>query len=269
MFKNKILLFGCGNLGSLLLDVWNSNGYKVDVIESNKNRLQALKKKYNNINFYHFLDHVEVEKFNYIVLCIKPKDISMILKKVRISDKQFLISLMAGIKIKSLMSIVKESNIFRVMPNLFAQVMNSSTAIYCNSSVKKKERGKIEDLFKLMGVCAWLEKEEEMDFFTAIFGGGPAYLFYITNVLIDISSELGIKKEIALNLVFSLINGVSQYLKKNKRKDLSLLINKVASKGGTTEEALKYFAEDNTLKKVFVNAINRASQKSKELGKVS
>ena len=44
-------------------------------------------------------------------------------------------------------------------------------------NVLEKEK-KINNFFTFFGSFVWLKNEEEIDFFTAFFGGGPAYISY-------------------------------------------------------------------------------------------
>ena len=62
------------------------------------------------------------------------------------------------------------------MPNIFISSNNSSTAVYAknlNTNIKNK----IVRDFSEFGDIIWVKKEEKIDFFTAMFGGGPAYFF--------------------------------------------------------------------------------------------
>ena len=41
----------------------------------------------------------------------------------------------------------------------------------------------------------WLDKEDEMNFFTAFFGGGPAYICYFIKILDEILLANGFKNK--------------------------------------------------------------------------
>ena len=59
----------------------------------------------------------------------------------------------------------------------------------------------------------------------------------------------------------TLIKGVLVQIK-SKKFDFQKSINQVASKGGTTEEALKVFEKNDQLFKIIVNAVKAATSKS-------
>ena len=66
---------------------------------------------------------------------------------------------------------------------------------------------KIDNLFNLLGTNLWLNKENEINFFTAMFGGGPAYFFYFLNVILRIAKDHGIPKKKAEKLLKNLLAG--------------------------------------------------------------
>ena len=66
-------------------------------------------------------------------------------------------------------------------------------------------------------------------------------------------------------LILKLLSATSEYLKINK-SSFDKLISKVASKGGTTEEALKFLNAENKFYNLFEQAIDLAKDKSKILG---
>ena len=187
--NDKILLIGCGNLGKLLFSNWSKVNYNISILEKNQRSLHDIKKKFPKTFFYKSLSELELDKFNIIVLCVKPIDSLKVLKLISnsIYSKQTIVSLVAGLKINEInQALRKKTDVFRVMPNIFLSVKNSSTALYSEKSICSSKRYKIDKLFLNLGKNLWLKKENEMNFFTAIFGGGPAYFFFFVNILTEI-----------------------------------------------------------------------------------
>ena len=80
------------------------------------------------------------------------------------------------------------------MPNIFISSNNSSTAVYAknlNTNIKNT----IARDFGEFGDIIWVKKEEKIDFFTAMFGGGPAYFFYILSCFNKIIKKNGFTKK--------------------------------------------------------------------------
>ncbi|MBH43174.1 MAG: hypothetical protein CMP25_00090 [Rickettsiales bacterium] len=267
--KDKILLIGCGNLGKLLLQVWHTNKHSVAVLDKRKNIKDLINKETSNIKFFHKLIDINLDEFSIIVFCIKPQDSKKIFYKISkfINTKHIVVSLVAGLEIKTIKNCLnKSNNIIRGMPNIFCGVMKSSTAIFSNDKLSKNNKRTIDNLFNLLGVNLWLKKENEMNFFTAMFGGGPAYFFYFLNMILKIAKSQGIPKLKAERLLKNLLAGSLKFTDQNKLS-FSKLISIVTSKGGTTEEAIKYFEKNENFFRLFSKGIEKATSKSKKISK--
>ena len=112
----------------------------------------------------------------------------------------------------------------------------------------------------------WIKDEKQFDFFTSMFGGGPAYIFYFIKTLVSITRKSGFESKPASKLVLSLLHGASKFLEKND-EEIDSHILKVASKGGTTEEVLNYFSRKDRLYNLVSSAITKGSKKSETLRK--
>ena len=258
---NKILLVGCGSLGKIILEGLISPKNKITVLEK---KLEKRKKiNFSNVNVIKDYDSDITENFDYVLICVKPKDCHNFLKKFK--DKKInkvLISFVAGLSISKIISTInyKKLKVVRIMPNILIKNNKSSTGIYTkniNVSMKKK----ILDIFKFFGYFYWLKKESDFHFFTAMYGGGPAYLLYIFECLNHISLKNRIKREDSLNLLTMLLEGSIQILKENP-KDFTTYIQNVTSKGGTTEQAMQILKKENILFKTIEKAMKSATSRS-------
>ena len=151
------------------------------------------------------------------------------------------------------------------MPNILIEVGESATGIFTDLVDEKKKINLIKD-FSFFGYLKWLSKEDEMDLFTSLYGGGPAYIFYFLECLVKISEKSGLDSEASRKLVISLLNGTSKLIKKDNQ-DFSSIVDKVTSKGGTTEKAINFFEEDQKFFKIISEGILRAKNRSMEISK--
>ena len=267
--KDQILLIGCGNLGRLLLQVWHKKRCSVSVFDKRKNLKDLINNKISNVRFFQNIIDINFDEFSIIIFCIKPQDSKQIFYDVSkfISKNHILVSLVAGLKIKTIKNCLKKSNnIIRGMPNIFSSVEKSSTAIFSNKKLSKGIKTKIDNLFNLLGENFWLKRESEMDFFTAMFGGGPAYFFYFLNTILVIAKNQGIPKQKAEKLLKNLLAGTLEFTDQ-KKLSFSKLISIVTSKGGTTEEAIKHFEENEKFFRLFSQGIEKATLKSRKINK--
>ena len=80
--NNKVLLLGCGNLGSLLVASWMKNNFEITVLEKNKNSIKSLKKKFKRHLFETTLDNIMISEYSIIILCVKPIHSISLIRKV-------------------------------------------------------------------------------------------------------------------------------------------------------------------------------------------
>lgn len=104
-----------------------------------------------------------------------------------------------------------------------------------------------------------------MDVVTAVSGSGPAYCFLLAEKMIEAAYELGMKSETAKQLVYQTFLGSAKMMASGDA-DPDELITRVASKGGTTEAALKVF-RSRGLGKIVKEAMTGARKRAVELSK--
>ena len=226
---NNILLVGCGNLGKIILDGLLLENKKVYLLEKNHNITEKINHK-NCIIIKKIEDQI-LEKISIILLCVKPNQTKEILTKFNKKTKnKVFVSFIAGMQISSISSCLenKKQKIIRIMPNIFIQFNKSSSAIF-SKNLTSNEKYKFEKIFSFFGYFVWLKNENDFDYFTAMFGGGPAYFLYIVSCFNEISKKNKIKEKDSINLLVKLLEGTCEILKKHP-KNLDLFINKVTSK---------------------------------------
>ncbi len=262
------LLIGCGNLGTIILKGFISSKKEILVLENDNRIISSMTRIFKNVRFFKMLEKIDWEKISYIMLCVKPKDAINTLREIKkYCDKtHIIVSFVAGLQTKTISKIVlSKSPVIRIMPNIFVDSNNSSTAFFSNK-ISESLKKKVTKDFRSFGECIWLKNEKKMDFFTAMFGGGPAYFFYILDCFDQIIRKNGVSGDDSLSLLITLLEGTLIKLK-SRNVDFKKSIKNVASKGGTTEEALKVFDKNSVLFNLFNTAINSAKQKSSQISK--
>jgi pyrroline-5-carboxylate reductase len=115
-----------------------------------------------------------------------------------------------------------------------------------------------------VGSHLWLEHEELIDSVTALSGSGPAYVFYFMEAMIAAGTEMGLTREQASQLAIETFRGASA-LAQASSEPPEILRQRVTSKGGTTYAAITSL-DDNHVKSLFVQAMQAARHRAKELG---
>jgi pyrroline-5-carboxylate reductase len=107
--------------------------------------------------------------------------------------------------------------------------------------------------------------EKSMDAITALSGSGPAYYALLAEAMIDAGLLLSLSREVATKLVVQTMLGTAKLLRDERMHPVELR-EMVTSPGGTTTRAIREL-EQAGVRAAFMNAINAAMERSKELAR--
>ncbi len=170
---------------------------------------------------------------------------------------------MAGIRCADIAAATGGARIVRCMPNTPALVGRGMTGLFAARS-EAADRELAESVIRTTGDVLWVEREEQLDAVTALSGSGPAYVFYFLEAMQQAGTELGLSPEQARQLAVGTFAG-GAHLAGESTEPLSLLRERVTSKGGTTYAALTALDEAG-VKAAFVGAMHAACRRARELG---
>tara|TARA_B100000029_G_C17367223_1_gene884811 strand:- start:131 stop:943 length:813 start_codon:yes stop_codon:yes gene_type:complete len=267
----KVLLVGCGHMGSALLNAWmDLKSYSFTVVDPLN--YKELKKKYYKKKIK-FLDkkpnQIQIKKFDIIIFAIKPQVAKKVVsdyQNFEFKNKSFITSIIAGKKISFFKKNIKNAfQIVRVMPNMPALINEGISCLVSNKNFSKNNKKIIDDLFIKVGKIIWLQNEIEIDKATAISGSGPGYIFTLIDAFEKASQKIGLSKSISREIVLSTIIGSAKLMEKTK-KEPNDLANSIAVKGGTTEAGIKILKKNNP-RKIMYNTFLSAYKRASKLGK--
>lgn len=233
------------------------------LVEKNESRREELIKM--NIGEVVLADNPKISLSELIILAVKPQDFAVLAPQIKavLKPEIIVLSIMAGITITQLEYLLAHKTIIRAMPNSPVELGMGMTGFCAQESVTMAQVRKVENVLATTGRTSFFENENLLNAVTALSGSGPAYFYYILRAMIDAGKEMGMDEVTATTLVKQTMLG-SFHLVNNATKSFDDLIKTVASKGGTTEAALKVF-EDRELHKAIVDGIVRAEARGKEL----
>ncbi len=154
--------------------------------------------------------------------------------------------------------------VVRAMPNTPALIGEGMTGLYATPNVGAGGRDLAERLLAAVGQTLWVDDEARLDAVTAVSGSGPAYVFSFIEALERGGLELGLSADDARRLAVATFVGASR-LAAASEESISVLRERVTSKGGTTHAALVHLQESGCHAAI-VEAIHRAARRSTELG---
>ncbi|MFA6000134.1 MAG: pyrroline-5-carboxylate reductase [Candidatus Paceibacterota bacterium] len=258
----KIAVVGGGVMGTVFIRALiktNSIGH-ILVCEKNKSNYAKLKKISSRVRTTD--DSRACGDADIVFLAVKPQDFNNL--ELTINKQTLVCSIMAGVSISKIQKKLHIKKVVRLMPNIASRVNAGFTTWTTATGVNTEERKWIKNLLTEMGDELYVKNEQTINKATAITGSGPAYLFNVLSVFVNSAQELGFKKEEAHRMVLQTLRGVNAL--SNKDTNFKELISQIASKGGTTEAALKIFNAsklDKIWAKAVLNAYKRAEQLSK------
>ncbi len=201
-----------------------------------------------------------------IILAVKPQQVRMVLdtNQPLWSTKHLLISLAAGIKTSTYEDeIGLHLPVVRVMPNTPCLVGQGVSAISAGRYAGDKELQLVAKMLGQLGICVTVE-EKDMDAITAVSGSGPAYIFLVVESLMNAALQLGLDLKIARRLVVNTVKGSIEMMEQSGEHP-AILREQVCSPGGTTIAGIRQL-EENGLRRAFFQAVEKAYERSIELG---
>jgi len=208
-------------------------------------------------------------KVDILVLSVKPQNMTEALESIKndIRQETLVISIAAGIRTAKIAAALGDIAIVRVMPNTPALIGEGASALFANDKAKPMLQ-KAESIFSAVGKAVVVDDEDLLDAVTAVSGSGPAYYFFLMEEMIKAACQLGLPKNVAKDLVLQTAKGAGLLAVEADKKGESPaeLRRKVTSPGGTTEAALKVFAEGK-LGPLIAAAIKKAHHRSQQLSK--
>ncbi len=152
----------------------------------------------------------------------------------------------------------------RVMPNTPALVGAGASAIAAGRNCREEDITFAKAVFESVGLVE-VVPESAMDGVTALSGSGPAYFFYLVECLVRAAREEGLTEAQATELAKQTALGAARLLMESG-ETAGVLRERVTSKGGTTEAALRAFREHG-FDEVIRAGVAAAAARSRELGR--
>ena len=186
-------------------------------------------------------------------------------RPIALKDRLF-ISIVAGITLKRFTGALgAPARVVRVMPNAPAMVGQGMAALVRAPGASRADEALALRIFGAVGDAVALTDERLLDAVTALSGSGPAYVYLFVKALADAGVAEGLPLDLAVRMALKTLRGAEENMRQSKL-DAAELIRIVASPGGTTEAALRHFAEAG-FSAIVVRALHTAAERSRELGR--
>ncbi len=201
-----------------------------------------------------------------VILAVKPQDAEPVMKGLnsKTGANTLILSIMAGITINVLETILPKVQVIRCIPNTPCSI-KMGMSVYCgNQGVTRESFGIAQQIFDSLGKAIRVDNEKMIDAATAISGTGPAYVFFLAEAMKQGAIDLGFNESEADTLATQTLLGAASLLDRSDDSPEELR-RKVTSPGGTTEAAFKSY-DKAKLKKILIDGYQAAFNRSLELG---
>jgi pyrroline-5-carboxylate reductase len=270
----NIAFLGGGNMASALIGGLIAKGLSaadIRVVEIDSQARARLKERYRVVLFERS-EARAVAAADIVVLAVKPQQLREAAVQLGpMLGKQIVLSIAAGIRLSDLARWLGTGayTLVRAMPNTPALIGEGIAGLYSfppKATLPPAEVEAVERVMGAVGEFVWIDDEAQMDAVTALSGSGPAYVFWFIEQLAASGRALGLPEEVSRKLALRTVLGAAK-LAAHSGETPTVLRERVTSKGGTTEAALRVFDEERLAERLR-RALEAASRRGAELGEI-
>lgn len=253
-------------MGGALVAGWLTAGYAVeDIVVADPDERQ--RRRHQTTHGVRTAEHPPgaVAGADVVVIAVKPQQVAEALEAAApaLEAGTLVISIAAGVRLADIEALVPTHPVVRAMPNTPALVGMAATAIAGGERASEEDLRLAEEVLSVVGTVVQLP-ESDLDAVTGLSGSGPAYLFLVAESMIEAGERNGLAHETAVMLVEQTLRGASELLMRSGDTPAALR-EAVTSPGGTTEAGLRVL-DERGVRDAIVDAISRATERSRELG---
>ncbi len=210
-------------------------------------------------------DNQAVQSAQMLLLAVKPQVFPAVAAQLKSAPikSSLVVSILAGVPLKTLEQAFPGVPMIRAMPNTPATVGAGITALAAGEQAQPVHLTQAEQIFQAVGEVVVVE-ESLMDAVTGLSGSGPGYVAVAIEALTDGGVAAGLPREIAAKLALQTVLGTAELLQETGLHPAQLK-DRVTSPGGTTIAGIAAL-ETSNFRAALITAVQAATQRSKELG---
>jgi pyrroline-5-carboxylate reductase len=260
----KLVIVGAGKMGEALLAGLLRAGWakpeEIALSEPVAERREELAAKYPGV---HVAD--EPVAADGAIIAVKPAivpEAAAALARVGVGR---VLSIAAGVSTATIEDALPAGTpVVRAMPNTPALVGVGAAAIAPGTAATDGDVAWAESILSAVGVVERVA-EELLDAVTGLSGSGPAYVFLVAEAMIAAGDAVGLPHDTSVRLAIQTIMGAGRMLAESGQTPEELRAA-VSSPNGTTVAGLAVL-DDREVREAFRAAIERATERSRELGR--
>ena len=264
--KHRVVVIGAGHMGTAIIAGLQEKDaeLRVDVVEIAAPRVRLIGERFGITARSRY----EARPGDTVILAVQPQQFEGFAAAspdgVFASEGALLISVMAGVGIASMTSLLGTPKVIRAIPNTPSEVSQGMTVMCCAPAVTEVEAERAEYLLSAVGRVLTVADEALIDDATALCGGGPAFVAYLADGLADFAVKAGFDPAQARLMACQVLRGTADLMESTGR-EAEELCREVMTPGGTTEQGVFHLRERG-VRDALVEALRRSANRSRELG---
>lgn len=231
----KVAIIGAGNMGgSIARGLAQGTLVKSqDIIVSDPSLEKLNQLKLDCTDIVVTADNQKaIQDVDVVFLVVKPWLVADVLKNLKFTEKQTLVSVAAGVEIKELESFLNQPIvIYRMIPNTAISELASVNLLATLNAPESLTQALLA-ILQEMGMAMFIP-ESQLGAATALTSCGIAYVFKYIEAASRAGVELGIYPHDAMKMVAKSVEGAAKIILNNDTHP-SLEIDKVTTPGGIT-----------------------------------
>jgi len=250
---------GAGRLGQAIINGLINVGFKKsNIFASVKTAQTAELVKKLGVNVF-LNNEIVIKNSDLIIVALKPYVAMNVLRSLSDLFKDKIVaSAVALIPLSSYMSILKDCEVYRIMPNVSVEVNKGFIAL----SGERKDNAKlVEEVFSMLGDVVWVD-EDVLNKLTIISASMPALIVELIDAMELAALYLGIPYNLARKAIVKSLIGTAVL---TEVKDLISIRNSIITPRGTTIKLLRKYMNLNIKSSIMETLIYASEELDKML----
>lgn len=264
--NKKIGFIGAGKMASAIMGGIIISSFilpeNIFIFDINNDAIKCAKERFN-VNALNSIAEL-ANKTDIILIATKPFVIDDVLRELEgNASNKLLISILAGVTCQKIENILKNNPVVRVMPNTPAFVNEGMCAICKGNYATVSDVDFVESMLKNIGKTVRVD-EKFIDIVTAISGSGPAFYYYIIDLIARAGEKLGLDYSTCLTLSAQTSLGAAKMILEGAQSP-DELITAVTTPGGCTAVGNDVLKQSD-LMQILDKTIKDTMEKARALG---
>ena len=265
MTNMHITLIGAGRMGSALTGGWLKAGLAgaIDIVDPSPAP---------NVVEWGAADKLRLNPnsapADILVVAVKPQVFGDLAPEIaaRVGAHTRVLSIMAGVSMRTLEARLGTPNVARAMPNTPGLVGKGVTILCTKPDTPPETVAALRSLLAPLGSVEGPIDEALLPAATAVSGCGPAYGFLLAEVMAAAGAHHGLDPDLAMRLARKTVEGAGA-LMADAPEDAATLRKNVTSPNGVTQAALEVLMSPGAMPSLFETAIAAAIARDIALSK--